>query len=134
MISGFIIIVGTFAPTHTFCLFLKESCLFVHSLHLLLHQFVFPDLPGQIFIVSSEEELKGLHEDNALAFRKDEGLWSLYFKDRNGWKPIQVQDCFEYNAMKHAARLAYREQELFCFPADATPGDREDEGWEWSLW
>lgn len=108
MISGFIIIVGTFAPTHTFCLFLMESiCLFVHSLHLLLHQFVFPDIPGQIFVVSSEEELKGLHEDNALAFRKDQR--SLYFKDKNGWKPIQVHDCFEYNAKKHAARLAFRE-------------------------
>ncbi|KAK7139169.1 hypothetical protein R3I93_016333 [Phoxinus phoxinus] len=50
--------------------------------------FVFPDLPGQIFVVSSEEELKGLHEENALAFRKDQR--SLYFKDKNGWEPIQL--------------------------------------------
>lgn len=68
---------------------------------------MFPDLPGQIYVVSSEEELKGLHEDNALAFRKDQK--SLYFKNKNGWEPIQVQDCFKYNAMKHAARQAFWE-------------------------
>lgn len=42
----------------------------------------------QIFIVSSEEELERLHTDNALAFRKDQR--SLYFKDTDGWLPIQV--------------------------------------------
>lgn len=103
--------------------------LFVQSLYLLLDQFVFP---GQIFVVSSEEELKGLHEDNALAFRKDQR--SLYFKDKNGWEPIQVQDSFEYTAMKHAAMLGFREQEhVVSILADAAPGDREDEGWEWIL-
>ncbi len=42
----------------------------------------------QIFIVSNEEELERLHTDNALAFRKDQR--SLYFKDIDGWLPIQV--------------------------------------------
>ncbi|XP_051991707.1 acetylcholinesterase collagenic tail peptide-like [Xyrauchen texanus] len=41
-----------------------------------------------IFLVSSEEELKGLHEDNVLTFRKDQR--SLYFKNENGWEPIQL--------------------------------------------
>lgn len=49
---------------------------------------MFCDLPTQIFVVSSEEELKSLQTDNALAFRKDQK--SLYFKDENGWEPIQV--------------------------------------------
>lgn len=42
----------------------------------------------QIFVVSNEEELERLHTDNALAFRKDQR--SLYFKDIDGWLPIQV--------------------------------------------
>lgn len=42
----------------------------------------------QIFVVSNEEELERLHMDNALAFRKDQR--SLYFKDIDGWLPIQV--------------------------------------------
>ncbi|XP_028985840.1 acetylcholinesterase collagenic tail peptide isoform X2 [Betta splendens] len=41
-----------------------------------------------IFVVSSEEELERLHTDNALAFRKDQR--SLYFKDVDGWLPIQT--------------------------------------------
>ncbi|KAI3360948.1 hypothetical protein L3Q82_013155, partial [Scortum barcoo] len=41
-----------------------------------------------IFIVSNEEELERLHTDNALAFRKDQR--SLYFKDIDGWLPIQL--------------------------------------------
>uniref|UniRef100_A0A668AW87 Uncharacterized protein n=1 Tax=Myripristis murdjan TaxID=586833 RepID=A0A668AW87_9TELE len=41
-----------------------------------------------IFVVNSEEELGRLHMDNAIAFRKDQK--SLYFKDKDGWKPIQV--------------------------------------------
>ncbi|XP_028326200.1 acetylcholinesterase collagenic tail peptide isoform X3 [Gouania willdenowi] len=41
-----------------------------------------------IFVVSSEEELQRLHMDNALAFRKDQR--SLYFKDNDGWLPIQA--------------------------------------------
>lgn len=42
----------------------------------------------QIFIVNSDEEMERLHADNALAFRKDQR--SLYFKDLDGWFPIQV--------------------------------------------
>lgn len=42
----------------------------------------------QIFVVSNEEELEHLQTDNALAFRKDQR--SLYFKDIDGWLPIQV--------------------------------------------
>lgn len=45
----------------------------------------------QIFVVSNEEELERLHTDNALAFRKDQR--SLYFKDIDGWLPIQVSAC-----------------------------------------
>lgn len=83
--------------------------------------------------MNSEEELKGLHEDNALAFRKDQR--SLYFKDENGWEPIQVQDCLKYNAMKTCCQTGILGIGAFvCIPADATPGDREDEGWERSLW
>uniref|UniRef100_A0A668AAX7 Collagen like tail subunit of asymmetric acetylcholinesterase n=1 Tax=Myripristis murdjan TaxID=586833 RepID=A0A668AAX7_9TELE len=41
-----------------------------------------------IFVVSSEEELQHLDTDNALAFRKDQR--SLYFKDIDGWLPIQL--------------------------------------------
>uniref|UniRef100_A0A672I2I7 Collagen-like tail subunit (single strand of homotrimer) of asymmetric acetylcholinesterase n=1 Tax=Salarias fasciatus TaxID=181472 RepID=A0A672I2I7_SALFA len=41
-----------------------------------------------IFVVSNEEELERLHTDNALAFRKDQR--SLYFKDIDGWLPIQL--------------------------------------------
>uniref|UniRef100_A0A4W5K9J6 Uncharacterized protein n=1 Tax=Hucho hucho TaxID=62062 RepID=A0A4W5K9J6_9TELE len=41
-----------------------------------------------IFVVDSEEELDRLHTVNAIAFRKDQR--SLYFKDKDGWQPIQV--------------------------------------------
>uniref|UniRef100_A0A3Q3MDH4 Collagen-like tail subunit (single strand of homotrimer) of asymmetric acetylcholinesterase n=1 Tax=Mastacembelus armatus TaxID=205130 RepID=A0A3Q3MDH4_9TELE len=47
----------------------------------------YPKVPV-IFVVSSEEELEQLHMDNALAFRKDQR--SLYFKDTEGWLPIQL--------------------------------------------
>lgn len=98
---------------------MESISLFVQCLYLLLDQFVFP---GQIFVVGSEEELKGLQEDNALAFRKD--LRSLYFRDENGWKPIQVQRHFEYTAMEHVAILVFWEQEhVICILADAVPGD-----------
>ncbi|XP_023673518.1 uncharacterized protein [Paramormyrops kingsleyae] len=40
-----------------------------------------------IFVVNSKDELDRLQTDNALAFRKDQR--SLYFKDVNGWQPIQ---------------------------------------------
>lgn len=42
----------------------------------------------EIFVVNSEEEMEGLHLDNAVAFRKDQR--ALYFRDKDGWKPIQV--------------------------------------------
>uniref|UniRef100_A0A8D0CQF2 Collagen like tail subunit of asymmetric acetylcholinesterase n=1 Tax=Sander lucioperca TaxID=283035 RepID=A0A8D0CQF2_SANLU len=38
--------------------------------------------------IFNEEELERLHTDNALAFRKDQR--SLYFKDIDGWLPIQL--------------------------------------------
>uniref|UniRef100_A0A4W5PMW2 Uncharacterized protein n=1 Tax=Hucho hucho TaxID=62062 RepID=A0A4W5PMW2_9TELE len=41
-----------------------------------------------IFVVDSEDELVRLHTVNAIAFRKDQR--SLYFKDKDGWQPIQV--------------------------------------------
>ena len=42
----------------------------------------------QIFVVDNGEELDRLQYDNALAFRKDQR--ALYFKDIEGWLPIQV--------------------------------------------
>lgn len=45
----------------------------------------------QIFVVKNEQELDRLHTDNALAFRKDQR--TLYFKDADGWLPIQVSSC-----------------------------------------
>uniref|UniRef100_A0A3Q1G6X4 Wu:fc38h03 n=1 Tax=Acanthochromis polyacanthus TaxID=80966 RepID=A0A3Q1G6X4_9TELE len=41
-----------------------------------------------IFVVNSEEEMNRLHLDNSIAFRKDQRM--LYFKDKDGWKPIQT--------------------------------------------
>lgn len=43
----------------------------------------------QIFVVNSEEEMDHLHLNNAIAFRKDQR--ALYFRDKDGWKPIQVE-------------------------------------------
>ena len=34
--------------------------------------------------------MEGLHLDNAVAFRKDQR--ALYFRDKEGWKPIQVMN------------------------------------------
>lgn len=45
----------------------------------------------QIFVVNDEDELDRLHTNNALAFRKDQR--TLYFKDTDGWLPIQVSTC-----------------------------------------
>lgn len=45
----------------------------------------------QIFVVNNEQELERLRTDNALAFRKDQR--TLYFKDTDGWLPIQVSIC-----------------------------------------
>ncbi|MBN3298074.1 COLQ Acetylcholinesterase, partial [Amia calva] len=47
----------------------------------------YPRVPV-IFVVNNEEELDRLNTDNALAFRKDQR--SLYFKDNEGWLPIQL--------------------------------------------
>ncbi|CAL8297480.1 unnamed protein product [Lota lota] len=46
-----------------------------------------------IYVVSSEEELTNLQVDNALALRKDQR--SLYFRDKDGWKPIQPFQPFQ---------------------------------------
>ncbi|XP_062394050.1 acetylcholinesterase collagenic tail peptide [Sardina pilchardus] len=48
---------------------------------------VYPKVPA-IFVVDNGEELDRLQYDNALAFRKDQR--SLYFKDNDGWLPIQL--------------------------------------------
>ena len=58
--------------------------MFVSFVCVTLHLFVCV----KIFVVDNEEELDRLHTDNAIAFRKDQR--SLYFKDTDGWKPIQV--------------------------------------------
>ncbi|KAG9476190.1 hypothetical protein GDO78_002986 [Eleutherodactylus coqui] len=42
---------------------------------------------AKIFLVNSQEELDRLDVENALVFRKDRR--SLYFRDTNGWFPIQ---------------------------------------------
>ncbi|KAK2855035.1 hypothetical protein Q7C36_006904 [Tachysurus vachellii] len=47
----------------------------------------YPRVPA-IFVVDNEHELVSLHTDNALAFRKDQR--TLYFKDTDGWLPIQL--------------------------------------------
>ncbi|GLD57874.1 acetylcholinesterase collagenic tail peptide-like protein [Lates japonicus] len=46
-----------------------------------------------IFVVNSEEEMGRLHLDNSIAFRKDQRI--LYFKDKDGWKPIQPFQPFQ---------------------------------------
>uniref|UniRef100_A0A3Q1ESX9 Wu:fc38h03 n=1 Tax=Acanthochromis polyacanthus TaxID=80966 RepID=A0A3Q1ESX9_9TELE len=46
-----------------------------------------------IFVVNSEEEMNRLHLDNSIAFRKDQRM--LYFKDKDGWKPIQPFQPFQ---------------------------------------
>lgn len=43
----------------------------------------------QIFVVSSEEEMGRITLDNAIALRRDQRM--LYFKDKDGWSPLQVQ-------------------------------------------
>ncbi|XP_060949176.1 acetylcholinesterase collagenic tail peptide-like [Limanda limanda] len=46
-----------------------------------------------IFVVTNKEEMGRLHLDNALAFRKDQRM--LYFKDKDGWKPLQPFQAFQ---------------------------------------
>ncbi|KAM9838617.1 uncharacterized protein ACBR49_017314 [Aulostomus maculatus] len=52
-----------------------------------------PSKVPAIFVVSSEEEMSRLHLDNTIAFRKDQR--ALYFKDKDGWKPIQPFQQFQ---------------------------------------
>ncbi|XP_026140124.1 acetylcholinesterase collagenic tail peptide-like [Carassius auratus] len=47
----------------------------------------YPRVPA-IFVVNNEQELNRLQTDYALAFRKDQR--SLYFRDIDGWMPIQL--------------------------------------------
>lgn len=58
---------------------------------------------AQIFIVNSDEEMERLHTDNALAFRKDQR--SLYFKDLDGWFPIQVTTPIYLNSERERASI-----------------------------
>ncbi|XP_061615761.1 acetylcholinesterase collagenic tail peptide [Phyllopteryx taeniolatus] len=54
------------------------------------------EIPNQvpaIFVVRNEEELGRLHLDHAIAFRKDQK--ALYFRDKDGWKPIQPFQQFQ---------------------------------------
>lgn len=84
----------------------------------------------QIFIVNSEEELERLQTHNALAFRRDQR--SLYFKDTDGWLPIQVVTAFHFIFMHfancHFAFIGSRFFFIFStsakdvsIPADAFP-------------
>uniref|UniRef100_A0A3Q2PJW0 Collagen like tail subunit of asymmetric acetylcholinesterase n=1 Tax=Fundulus heteroclitus TaxID=8078 RepID=A0A3Q2PJW0_FUNHE len=41
-----------------------------------------------IFVVNSEEEMDRLHVENAIVLRKDKRM--LYYKDKEGWSPIQT--------------------------------------------
>uniref|UniRef100_A0A3Q2DYZ2 Wu:fc38h03 n=1 Tax=Cyprinodon variegatus TaxID=28743 RepID=A0A3Q2DYZ2_CYPVA len=43
---------------------------------------------SDIFVVNNEEEMGRLHVENAIVLRKDKRM--LYFKDKDGWSPIQV--------------------------------------------
>lgn len=60
----------------------------------------------QIFIVNSDEEMERLHADNALAFRKDQR--SLYFKDLDGWFPIQVTRQIYLNVQQSPCKLFFK--------------------------
>lgn len=68
----------------------------------------------QIFVVSNEEELERLHIDNALAFRKDQR--SLYFKDIDGWLPIQVSQPAPQSHFNHMFLILQCISECF-FPS-----------------
>ncbi|TSK34730.1 2-hydroxyacyl-CoA lyase 1 [Bagarius yarrelli] len=63
----------------------------------------YPRVPA-IFVVNNEDELDRLHTDNALAFRKDQR--TLYFKDTDGWLPIQLTP---FQSTEHAP-----DQDGFC--------------------
>ncbi|XP_037548812.1 acetylcholinesterase collagenic tail peptide [Nematolebias whitei] len=46
-----------------------------------------------IFVVNSEEEMGRIHLDTAIALRRDERM--LYFKDKDGWSPLQPFQPFQ---------------------------------------
>ncbi|MEQ2240293.1 hypothetical protein ILYODFUR_013258 [Ilyodon furcidens] len=46
-----------------------------------------------IFVVNSEEEMGRLHVENAMVLRKDKRM--LYYKDKDGWSPIQPFQPFQ---------------------------------------
>ncbi|XP_013866681.1 acetylcholinesterase collagenic tail peptide [Austrofundulus limnaeus] len=46
-----------------------------------------------IFVVSSEEEMGRITLDNAIALRRDQRM--LYFKDKDGWSPLQPFQPFQ---------------------------------------
>ncbi|KAM4550271.1 uncharacterized protein V3H82_019420 [Fundulus diaphanus] len=46
-----------------------------------------------IFVVNSEEEMDRLHVENAIVLRKDKRM--LYYKDKEGWSPIQPFQPFQ---------------------------------------
>uniref|UniRef100_A0A3B3CMJ7 Collagen-like tail subunit (single strand of homotrimer) of asymmetric acetylcholinesterase n=1 Tax=Oryzias melastigma TaxID=30732 RepID=A0A3B3CMJ7_ORYME len=75
-----------------------------------------PGLPATIFVVSNEEELERLHTDNALAFRKDQR--SLYFKDIDGWLPIQLSP---FQSMENAP-----DDEGYCGDGIVQPSNGEE--------
>uniref|UniRef100_A0A8C7ZZQ4 Collagen-like tail subunit (single strand of homotrimer) of asymmetric acetylcholinesterase n=1 Tax=Oryzias sinensis TaxID=183150 RepID=A0A8C7ZZQ4_9TELE len=75
----------------------------------------YPKVPV-IFVVSNEEELERLHTDNALAFRKDQR--SLYFKDIDGWLPIQLSP---FQSMENAP-----DDEGYCGDGIVQPSNGEE--------
>ncbi|CAN9503847.1 unnamed protein product [Ophioblennius macclurei] len=46
-----------------------------------------------IYVVNNEEEMNRLKLDSSIAFRKDQRM--LYFRDKDGWKPIQPFQPFQ---------------------------------------
>lgn len=46
-------------------------------------------------MVDNEEEMERVHLVNALVFRKD--LRGLYFRDKDGWMPVQVTTRVSHN-------------------------------------
>lgn len=67
----------------------------------------------QIFVVNSEEEMEHLHLDNTIAFRKDQRV--LYFKDKDGWKPIQVDEPISVSCTYNTDLLHYRWSNNQCW-------------------
>ncbi|XP_052003138.1 acetylcholinesterase collagenic tail peptide-like [Xyrauchen texanus] len=89
------------SPGHCSCNALSSANNPSYDQHLLWGSY--PRVPA-IFVVNNEQELNRLQTDNALAFRKDQR--SLYFKDIDGWMPIQLTP---FQSMEHDS-----DQEGFC--------------------